>query len=233
MSDMLQQLMSQVHALSKDLGEVKNQLKEKDVIIESLRAGSAAPAAAPPQHTFGQREFGIGAPMPVDKKIAEKPRKYAGNVLEFIPWQEKLKIFLESQDPRWRKILEEIEDRSVKPMTGQGIAQVAAAAGVTDHLDAFQKQLYQYFELFTAGDAHKMVLANKSEKSFETWRSFADKGRSTRPENILQLRLGVLTPSRVGKYTDLETAISAWDKEKAYFEQLCPSEALGPELERV
>ena len=42
-----------------------------------------------------------------------------------------------------------------------------------------------------------------------------------------------MTPSRAAKYADLETAISAWDKEKAYFEQLCPTDALGPELERV
>ena len=104
----------------------------------------------------------------MDKKIAEKLRKYIGNVAEFVPWQEKLKIFFESQDPRWRQILEEIESRSLKPMTEKGFAQVAVAADILDHMDVFQKQLYTYLELFTTGDAHKMVLANKAPKSFET-----------------------------------------------------------------
>ena len=49
----------------------------------------------------------------------------------------------------------------------------------------------------------------------------------------MQLRLRVLTPSRVAKYSDLEVAITAWDKERVYFEQLRPKEALGPELEKV
>ena len=106
---------------------------------------------------------------PVDKTIAEKPKKYIGNVLEFVPCQEKLKIFLESQDPRWRQILEEIENRSLKPVAEQGFAQVAVAAGILDHMEVCQKQLYTYLELFTTGDAHKMVLANKATKSFETW----------------------------------------------------------------
>ena len=167
MQETMMQLMAQVHSLSKDLKEMQDRFKERDETIDKLHAGSAPNGSV--------REFGKGPPQPVDKKITERPKKYTGNIHEFFPWQEKLKIFLESQDPRWRAILDQIEEPSLKPMTEQGFAQVAVAANVLDHMETFQMQLYQYLELFTAGDAHKMVLANKAAKSFETWRMFTDK----------------------------------------------------------
>ena len=167
MQESMMQLMAQVHNLSKDLKEMQDKIKERDDTIDKLNAGSS--------QTGVTREFGKGAPQPVDKKITERPKKYTGNIHEFVPCQEKLKIFLESQDPRWRAILDQIEERSLKPVNEQGFAQVAVAANVLDHMETFQVQLYQYLELFTAGDAHKMVLANKAAKSFETWRMFTDK----------------------------------------------------------
>ena len=98
------QLMAQVHNLSKDLKEMQEKIKERDETIDKLHA-------VPDQKGI-VGEFGKGAPQPVDKKITERPKKYTGNIHEFVPWQEKLKIFLESQDPRWRAILDQIEGRS-------------------------------------------------------------------------------------------------------------------------
>ncbi len=172
MLDTLQQLLAQVHALSKDVGEMKEQIREKDSVIESLRAGAKAPPmrSEPGTELPVTKPMGTGPPLPVDHKIAENPKKYSGNVIEFVAWQEKLKIFLEPQDHRWWAILDEIERRSVKPLNEQGFAEVAVATGTLEHMELFQKQLYQYLELFTVGDAHKMVLANRAGKSFEKWR---------------------------------------------------------------
>ncbi len=105
--------------------------------------------------------------------------------------------------------------------------------GIQGQVKEFSKQLSTYMKAYTKGSAETLLHNNGQDKSFETWRSLADKGRSTRPENVLQLRLRVLTPSRVSKYSELEAAISAWDKARSYFEQLRPKEALNPELEKV
>ena len=105
--------------------------------------------------------------------------------------------------------------------------------GIQGQVKEFVKQLYTYIKAYTKGSAENLLSTNGQDRSFETWRSLAEKGKSTRPENILQLRLRVLTPIRVTKYSELETAISARDKERVYFEQLRPKEALGPEVEKV
>ena len=105
-------------------------------------------------------------------------------------------------------------------MTEQGFAQVAVAADVLDHMETFQVQLYQYLELFTAGDAHKMVLANKSAKSFETWRMFPDKGRSRRPEHVHQLRKVVHHPVGTQKLADLEGRVATWEANRDHFERI-------------
>ena len=93
--------------------------------------------------------------------------------------------------------------------------------------------IFIYIKAYTHSAAEALLVANGPEKSMETWRSLADKGRSTRPENVLQLPLRVLGPSRATKLSELETHIAAWDKEKQYFQQLQPSEVIGPELEKV
>ena len=212
MQETMMQLMAQVHNLSKDLKDMQDRIKERDDTIDKLNAVSSP--------TGFTREFGKGAPQPVDRKITERPKKYTGNIHEFVPWQEKLKIFLESQDPRWRVILDQIEERSLKPMNEQGFAQVAVAADILDHMETFQVQLYQYLEPFTAGDAHKMVLANKSAKSFETWRMFTDKGRSRRPEHIHQLRKVVHHPVGTQKLADVEGLLATWEANRDHFERI-------------
>ena len=103
-------------------------------------------------------------------------------------------------------------------MNEQGFAQVAVAAGVLDHVEAFQTQLYQYLELFTQGDAHKMVLANKAAKSFETWRMFIDKGRSRRPEHVHQLRKVVHHPGGTQKLAEIEGLVATWEANRDHFE---------------
>ncbi len=89
MLDAMQQLLSQVHALSKDLGEVKAQLHAKDAIIESLRSRAETPAVreGPGAELQAPTPAGSGPPLPVDRKIAEKPNKYSGNVIDFGAWQ--------------------------------------------------------------------------------------------------------------------------------------------------
>jgi hypothetical protein len=82
MIDTMHQFMNQVHNLSRALNAVKEQIKEKETVIEKLKSGSGA--AEP------ERGFGKGPPQPVENEIAEKPKKYIGNVLECVPWQEQL-----------------------------------------------------------------------------------------------------------------------------------------------
>ena len=171
----------------------------------------------------------------IDKKIIPKPSTYSGAVREYVGWNDGFKDFLETQDERWRPLLEEIEKTGAEAMTEERMSQIEnmASLDISGQIKEFSKQLYTYMKAYTKGSAENLLVSNGQAKAFETWRLLADKGRSTRPENVMQLRLRVLTPSRASKYSDLEMAVSAWDKEKVYFEQLCPSEALGPELERV
>ena len=89
-----------------------------------------------------------------------------------------------------------------------------------DHMDVFQKQLYTYLELFITGDAHKMVLANKAPKSFETWQMFSDKGRSRRPEHVHQLRKTVHHPVGTHKLADIEGTIATWEANRDHFEKI-------------
>ena len=94
-------------------------------------------------------------------------------------------------------------------------------------------QLYTYLQAFSTGSAHSLLLANGKKKALETWRSLADKGMSTRAENVLQMRLRLLTPTRATKLAELETHIAAWDKERAYFQLLKPEENISDELEKA
>jgi hypothetical protein len=105
-------------------------------------------------------------------------------------------------------------------MSEKGFTQVAVAAKVFDYMEHFQKQLYQYLELLTAGDAHKMVLANNANKSFETWRSFKNKGRSRRPEHVHQLRKAVRHPSGTQKLSEIEGMIAMWEANSEHFEKV-------------
>ena len=50
---------------------------------------------------------------------------------------------------------------------------------------------------------------------------------------MLQLKLRVLGPTRATKLLELETHIAAWDKERAYFQQLQPDQVIKAELEKV
>ena len=154
---------------------------------------------------------------------------------EYVAWNDAFKDFLETQDDRWRDLLNAIEKFGAEPITEEKFAQLenTEGLGIQGQAKEFAKQLYTYIKAYTKGSAETLLLNNGLSKSFETWRSLADKGRSTREENVVQLRLRVLTPSRVSKYSELEAAISAWDKERIYFEQLRPKEVLGPELEKV
>jgi len=87
-------------------------------------------------------------------------------------------------------------------------------------MEVFQKQLYQYLELFTTADAHKMVLANRAAKSFETWRAFSDKGRSRRPEHVHQLRKAVHHPTGTAKLVEIEGLIATWEANRDHFERI-------------
>ena len=167
---------------------------------------------------------GVRALAAIDKKIIPKPSTYGGVVKDYVAWNDGFKDFLETQDDRWKSLLNEIEKFGSEPITEEKQAQLEGmeGLGIQGQVKEFPKQLYTYIKAYTKGSAETLLLNNGLDKSFETWRSLADKGRSTRAENVLQLRLRVLTPSRVSKYSELEAAISAWDKERSYFEQLRP-----------
>ena len=67
------QLMAQVHSLSKDLKDMQEKIKERDETIDKLHA-------VPDQKGI-VREFGKGAPQPVDKKITERLRSTQGTFM--------------------------------------------------------------------------------------------------------------------------------------------------------
>ena len=146
-----------------------------------------------------------------------------------------MKDFLQTQVDRWPDLLTEAEKNGDVVMIDEKLKAIEQdlALHIAGQMANFKAQLYTYVEAYTTGAAQSLLIANGAGKAMETWRILADKGRSTREENVLQLRLRVVGPSRAQKLSELEAHIAAWDKERAYFEQLKPTESLTPELEKV
>ena len=229
MMDLVQVLTARIESMSEEMNNMK-------YLMANAASAARAPSAPDAGRGYGdagrgyggQSMSGVGRPAPIDKKIADKPTKYSGNPLEFVEWQRIFKIFLESQDPRWVNILNVIEERSTTPLfTTEHFMQVAKDADIDEYLTEFQKLLYQYLDIYTKGDAKKIVAANAANKSFESWRYFADKGRSRRPEHVYHLRKAVHNPKAATKLADVEGSIATWEANREHFERVAAPDVVS------
>ena len=148
----------------------------------------------------GSATGGTKAPAPVDRKIIDKPPRYSGDVRKYILWAEKFTKYLNSTDPRWKPLLQAIEDFGADSIRVRDIATIGEKFGYDDVVTAtFQDQLHLYLDTFTDGQAAAAVLAVGPEGAFELWRRFADRGRSRRPEHVLNLHAEILRPAPATK----------------------------------
>jgi hypothetical protein len=140
---------------------------------------------------------------PIDKKLVEKPFKYTGDPKKFIHWVERMYNFLQAQDPRWKQLLQSIEQwgptEFVISDTKNEYITIANTAGVGTLVEDFTTQLHMYLTQYTDGQAASMVLTYGANRSFECWRKFADRGRSRRPEHQHRLHTDIMQPTTATK----------------------------------
>ena len=69
-----------------------------------------------------------------------------------------------------------------------------------------------------------LVTAGQEDRVFEVFRQIADKGRSRRPEHVLELRNRVFhpTPNQLAgfKMAEVESKIALWESDRRYFYQI-------------
>ena len=166
---------------------------------------------------------GTRAPAPVDRKIIDKPPKYNGDVRKYILWGEKVTKYINSADPRWKPLLQAIENFGADVIRARDVTSIGEKLGYSEEVTAvFQEQLHTYLDTFTDGQAAAAVLAVGPEGAFELWRRFADRGRSRRPEHVLNLHAEILRPAPATKYSELEGTINTWEYNVAYWERINP-----------
>ena len=57
------------------------------------------------------------APLnPIHPKDVSKPEKYGGNTDDWLQWSKTFKQFLDGKDPRWERLLDEVEKLRGKPV---------------------------------------------------------------------------------------------------------------------
>ena len=80
----------------------------------------------------------------IDKKIIPKPSTYSGAVREYVGWNDGFKDLLETQDERWRPLLEEIEKTGADAMNEERMMQIEniASLDIKGQVKEFSKQLY-------------------------------------------------------------------------------------------
>ena len=68
------------------------------------------------------------------------------------------------------------------------------------------------------------MTAGQEDKVFEVFRQIADKGRSRRPEHVLELRSKVFHPTQSSpsgyKLAEVESKLALWEADRRYFYQL-------------
>ena len=148
----------------KELLRAVSELRDE---VSNLKRGMATSQASPPMAaaTTGsnagsfQNATGVSEkPVPeMDKKLVPKPDKYAGNDLNKFPiWVEELKAYLEHHDPRFKELLEQIEEAKT-PIDPQDSLNIALKIGAVQSKEALDRNLLGYLKAFTSGEALKLV----------------------------------------------------------------------------
>ena len=136
------------------------------------------------------------APLnPIHPKDVSKPEKYGGNTDGWLQWSKTFKQFLDGKDPRWERLLDEVEKlrgKLVKSINEKDW-EVQLALGP---INQFKKQLNIYLLNYTKGSAHAVVEAGDVHGVLDVWRQMADKGHSQRDTHIMTLREKPTTRAR-------------------------------------
>ena len=110
-------LIAEMAKISAAVQQGKEDMKElkdgMDWYGESWAPQSWAQQAAPPA---ASSENVVKAPAPIDRKVIDKPTKYAGDIKVYVVWQESFKNYLRTYDSRWVPLLENIEKCGEHPI---------------------------------------------------------------------------------------------------------------------
>ena len=148
-----------------------------------------------------------------DPKDIEKPTKYNGS--GWVQLRNNVENFLDRKDPRWIKLLRAIDGRSSDPLTNDkkvALADEVGIQGKPELIVKFEKQLFDYLQSYTTGDALSTVLAGRRENSWESFRILCGQGRSRLKHDMKDEYRRVIHP----KQSSLEgpmKAIHAWETE--------------------
>ena len=99
-------------------------------------------------------------------------------------------------------------------------------------MKTFQAQLHDYLDNFTSGSAASAVLACPPDEALDMRRRFADRGRSRRPEHIMNLHSEILKPAAASKLSELDGAIATWEYHVRYWEMINPDEERLPKKQK-
>ena len=137
----------------------------------------------------------------------------AGNDLNKFPiWVEELKAYLEHHDPRFKELLEQIEEAKT-PIDPQDSLNIALKIGAVQSKEALDRNLLGYLKAFTSGEALKLITKLGKEKVYEAFRQLCEAGRSRRPEHIAAIRLRVQQPRQLVPILSLMSTILDWEQD--------------------
>ena len=120
--------------------------------------------------------------------------------------------------------MEGSESKGFTEITLEDEVTIARQAGLAGQLLSLKTQLYAYLQSYTKGSVTDLVTAGQEERVFEVFRQIADKGRSRRPEHVLELRNRVFHPTQAHpqgfKLTEVEGKLAQWESDRRYFYQV-------------
>ncbi len=142
-------------AVEERLGELKRSMEVMRASMQWL-----------PQHSSGINLAPNGARVlaPLDKKIIPKPKPYSGAIKDYAAWNTRVKDFLQTQDERWKPLLEEVEKLGAEVITDetQRMLELKSDLKLEGQLQAFVSQLYTYLQAFSTGTRGKKKSCKRS-----------------------------------------------------------------------
>ena len=145
------------------------------------------PGFQPTRAAMARAETDAAPLQPIHPKDINKPEKYSGNVDDWLQWSKSFKQFLDSKDPRWEQLLNEIEMLRGKPVKAINEFAWVEKLGLGNVVQ-FKKQLHSYLMNYTKGSAIAIVEAGDVSGVLDAWRQMADKGHSQREAHVMTLR---------------------------------------------
>ena len=164
-----------------------------------------------------------GPKYSLDKKDIEKPEKYTGEITKWVQWSNTIKRYLKLRcDSRWPQILKHIELKKGQTISKEDEDNLAYEFNQWS-LQVWKEQLFQCLEMYTAGEAKKLILNFDENNVLSAWSRLADQGHSLRDPHLMDMRRKVYASKTSVSTKDLENSIAAWEKEVLQFEEATDS----------